>query len=138
LAGTAGQPDNSIILNSTSVELYGTDPGLYINPIRQLAKGSSILCQNPNSFEVGLSFPQLPVYADDASATADWIKANTVKTNPKAYPVTEAPPAPTKPTIGAFYYDSTKKKVKVYDGAAWIAQTDEKDIAALKKKLGIT
>ena len=137
-AGVSTQPDNSIILNAMKDELSGTDPALYINPIRKLAKQTNMLSYNPISMEVSLSFPQLPQYASDADATTDYIKANTVKlatpSIPPATPAT-APVPLTKPTQGTLYYDTTKNKIKYWNDKKWVAITDEEDLAKLKAEL---
>lgn len=131
MAGVNNQPDNSIVLNAMVDELSGTDPALYINPIRQLAKQTNMLSYNAISMEVSMSFPQLPQYASDADATEDYITANTIKTVPPATPI----PPPTKPIKGTLYYDTAKNKIKYWNDKKWVAITDEEDLAKLKAEL---
>lgn len=129
-AGTKEQVANSIIINAKDTQLESTEAGLYIDPVRIQATGSNLVTYHKDTKEISTSFPELPKYATDALATADYIRINTVEVVPA--PATPLVP-PTKPAEGTMYFDTTKKKIKVWVGTKWLAIPDADDM----KKLGV-
>lgn len=122
-AGLKDQPEYSIIISTNENEIVAKKKGLYIDPIRKFddregrpatVKEGNILSYNyknstpEETKEVVTGFPRLPGYPTDTEVAA----AITL----------------TAEDAGTMYFDTTKKKIKVYDGAKWIALADEEDI----------
>lgn len=114
-AGVEEQFANSIIINATSTALTSTKAGLYIDPIRSLAKNSTILTIDPTTKEVLLGVPRLPHFATDAEALA-FFTTNKIP----------------GPLSGQSYFDTTKKRAKVYNGTKWVMLLDEDDYAKIR------
>ena len=114
-AGVEEQFANSIIINATSTALTSTKAGLYIDPIRPLATNSTVLTINPTTKEVLLGIPRLPHFATDAEALTFFTTNNIPG-----------------PLSGQSYFNSVKKKVKVYNGTKWVMLLDEDDYAKIK------
>ena len=114
-AGNSNQIANSIIINATSNTLTSTKAGLHIDPIRPLAKNSTVLTIDPTTKEIVLGIPRLPTFATDADALL-FFTTNQIP----------------GPLNGQSYFDTTKKKVKVYNGTKWVMQLDEDDYAKIK------
>jgi hypothetical protein len=127
-AGMASQPESSIIISTSDTEITATKKGLYIDPIRKFddrearpatVKEGNILSYNYKNDtadatkEVVTGFPRLPSYPTDAEVASAFTAAGGTLDQTAA---------------GSMYFDSTKKKIKVYDGAKWTALADEEDI----------
>jgi len=126
-AGLKDQPASSIIISTSNTEIVAKKKGLYIDPIRKFddrtsrpstVKEGNILSYNYKNDtadatkEVVTGFPRLPGYPTDAEVAA----AITL----------------TAEDAGTMYFDTTKKKIKVYNGTKWVALADEDDLAKLK------
>ena len=135
-AGVSDQPEASIIISTSDTEIMAKKKGLYIDPIRKFddrearpatVKEGNVLSYNYQNDtenatkEVVTGFPRLPVYPTDAEVLLAFTEAK------KGLP----PPVLGPLDNGTMYFDSTKKKVKVYNGTKWIALADEDDIAKL-------
>ena len=132
-AGLKDQPPSSIIISTSDSEIVAKKKGLYIDPIRKFddravkpstVKEGNILSYNYKNDtdkatkEVVTGFPRLPVYPNDAEVLLAFTEAN--------------PNLPLGPDdTGTMYYDSTRKRVKVYDGTAWVALADVEDLKLL-------
>ena len=126
-AGIEAQPEYSIIISSSETPIEAKKKGLYVDPIRKFddregrpvtVKEGNILSYNykndtPEATkEVVTGFPRLPGYPTDAEVAA----AITL----------------TAEDAGTMYFDTTKKKVKIYNGTKWVALADEEDLEKLK------
>lgn len=114
-AGVSGQPASSIII-STSDAAVTAKKGLYIDPIRNFddrtaIHNGNILNYQYETKEVVTGFPRLPIYPNDSEVNQ--LLSTTNK------------------DIGTMYYDSTRRRVKVYDGTKWVALADEADLILL-------
>ena len=129
-AGSKNQPESSIIISTSNSEIIAVKKGLYIDPIRKFddregrpgtVKEGNILSYNYKNDtseatkEVVTGFPRLPGYPTDAEVAS----AITL----------------TAEDAGTMYFDTTKKKVKIYNGTKWVALADEEDLAKLKASL---
>jgi hypothetical protein len=114
--------------------------GLYIDPIRKFddregrpetVKEGNVLSYNYQNDtenatkEVVTGFPRLPVYPNDAEVLLAFTEAKKDLPPPILGPLDK----------GTMYFDSTKKKIKIYDGIKWTALADEDDIAKLMAAL---
>ena len=135
-AGLKDQPESSIIISTSDTEIMAKKKGLYIDPIRKFddrearpatVKEGNVLSYNYQNDtenatkEVVTGFPRLPVYPTDAEVLLAFTEAKKDLPPPVLGPLDN----------GTMYFDSTKKKVKVYNGTKWIALADEDDIAKL-------
>lgn len=126
-AGVESQPEYSIIISSSETPIEAKKKGLYVDPIRKFddregrpvtVKEGNILSYNYKNDtteatkEVVTGFPRLPGYPTDAEVAL----AITL----------------TAEDAGTMYFDTTKKKVKIYNGTKWVALADEEDLAKLK------
>lgn len=127
-AGIKDQPDYSIIITTNETEIVAKKKGLYIDPIRKFddrearpdtVKEGNILSYNYQNDtenatkEVVTGFPRLPSYPTDAEVALAFTAAGGTLDQTAA---------------GTMYFDSTKKKIKVYEGTKWVALADEEDI----------
>jgi hypothetical protein len=119
-AGLTNQPEYSIIISTSDTEIVADKKGLYIDPIRNFddrttERNGNILNYQYETKEVVTGFPKLPGYATDAEV--DQLLSTAAK------------------DAGTMYFDTTKKKIKVYDGAKWTALADEEDIKKVMEAL---
>lgn len=141
-SGLKDQPEYSIIISTSDTEIVAKKKGLYIDPIRKFddrelrleaprkdtIKEGNILSYNYQNDtenatkEVVTGFPRLPVYPSDAEVLLAFTEAKKDLPPPILGPLDQ----------GTMYFDSTKKKIKVYDGVKWTALADEDDLAKLK------
>ena len=127
-AGIKDQPDYSIIITTNETEIVAKKKGLYIDPIRKFddrearpdtVKEGNILSYNYQNDtenatkEVVTGFPRLPSYPTDAEVALAFTAAGGTLDQTAA---------------GTMYFDSTKKKIKVYEGTKWVALADEEDL----------
>lgn len=114
-AGTSGQVGSSIVISTRDSEITAAKKGLYIDPIRNAddrnVDNGNILSYLHETKEVVTGFPRLPRYPNDSD-------------------VNQALSISGKDT-GTMYYDTTRMRVKVYDGIAWIALADVGDLILL-------
>lgn len=123
-AGSTGQSEYSIIISSSNTEITATQKGLYIDPIRKFdnRKANSPISNEGNILiylndtvsetkEVVSGFPRLPSYPNDAEVNQ--LLSTTSK------------------DLGTMYYDTTRRRIKVYDGGKWVALADEEDLKLL-------
>ena len=112
-AGTTGQVASSIVISTRDSEITAAKKGLYIDPIRNfddrdsVTLNGNILTHLHETKEVVTGLPKLPGYPAD----------------------------PTSSDAGTLYFNTDKKKVKVYNGTKWIALSDEDDLKKLKAEL---
>lgn len=112
-AGSKGQPDYSIIISTSDTAIAANKKGLYIDPIRNfddrdsIPLNGNILTYLQETKEVVTGLPKLPGYTSDPAAV----------------------------DAGTLYFNTDKKKVKVYDGTKWTALSDEDDLNKLKAEL---
>lgn len=129
-AGVTNQYEHSIIISTNKEEIKAVKKGLYIDPIRKFddregrpatVKEGNILSYNykngtpDETKEVVTGFPRLPGYPTDAEV------ASAISL--------------TAEDAGTMYFDTTKKKIKVYNGTKWVALADEEDLEKLKALL---
>ena len=115
-ASVTAQLANTIVINATDTPLHvNKKGGLYIAPIRAVAKNANIVTYDPITKEMATAFPKMPVYDTDDKATKDMTASNVDKTQ-----------------NGWMYFDKTKKKMKIWIDSKWLAIADEKDLAASK------
>lgn len=104
-AGTSGQVGSSIVISTSQSEITAAKKGLYVDPIRNFDDRDSVLLNGNilthlhETKEVVTGLPKLPGYPAD----------------------------PTSSEAGTLYFNTDKKKVKVYNGTIWIALLDEDD-----------
>ena len=112
-AGASGQAGSSIVISTRDSEITAAKKGLYIDPIRNfddresIPLNGNILTHLHETKEVVTGLPKLPGYPTD----------------------------PTSSDAGTLYFNTDKKKVKVYNGTKWVALADEDDLEKLKKEL---
>jgi hypothetical protein len=114
-AGSTNQTESSIIICTSNGEIVAKKKGLYIAPIRnaddRAVDNGNILSYLYETKEVVTGFPRLPRYPNDSD-------------------VNQALSIAVKDT-GTLYYDTTRMRVKVYNGTAWIALADVGDLILL-------
>ena len=133
-AGLSGQSESSIIISTSDTEIVATKKGLYIDPIRKsddrASKLSTINEGNILNYlndtdnatkEVVTGFPRLPGYPNDEEVLLAFTEAK------KDLP----PPILGPKDAGTMYYDTTRMRVKVYNGTAWTALADVGDLILL-------
>ena len=112
-AGASGQLESSIVISTSQSEITAAKKGLYVDPIRNFDDRDSVLLNGNilthlhETKEVVTGLPKLPGYPAD----------------------------PTSSEAGTLYFNTDKKKVKVYNGTKWIALSDEDDLKKLKAEL---
>jgi hypothetical protein len=130
-AGSSGQSEFSIIISTSDTEIIATKKGLYIDPIRKfddrVSKPSTINEGNILNYlndtdnetkEVITGFPRLPGYPGDEEVLLAFTEAK------KDLPLPILGPK----DAGTMYYDTTRMRVKVYNGTAWVALADVGDL----------
>jgi hypothetical protein len=142
-AGFTNQPAYSIVISTNDKEIVAKKKGLYVDPIRRfddrttrpaktVVKEGNILSYNylndtdNATKEIVTGFPRLPAYPNDAEVLLAFTNAKKNVT-PATAPLTED-------DVGTMYFDTTKKKIKVWVGTKWLALPDADDM----KKLGVT
>ena len=136
LAGKNNQPAYSIIISTSNTEIVAKHKGLYIDPIRKdddrdlvptTVKDGNTLIYKYATKEVKNGFPRLPAYPDDAEVLLAFtqIKKDEVPAVPPLGPLDN----------GTLYFDTTKKKVKVWVDNKWSILLDEVDYARIKAQL---
>ena len=112
-AGTSGQVGSSIVISTSDSEITAAKKGLYIDPIRNFDDRDStidngnILTHLHETKEVVTGLPKLPCYTSDLTTSE----------------------------VGSMYFNTTIKRVKVYNGTTWVVQADEEDLQKLKAEL---
>ena len=112
-AGTTGQVGSSIVISTSDSEITAAKKGLYIDPIRNFDDRDStidngnILTHLHETKEVVTGLPKLPCYTSDLTTSE----------------------------VGSMYFNTTIKRVKVYNGTTWVVQADEEDLRKLKAEL---
>ena len=144
-AGFTNQSDYSIVISTNDKEIVAKKKGLYVDPIRRfddrtnrpaktVVNEGNLLSYNylndtdNATKEIVTGFPRLPAYPSDAEVLAAFTNAKKDLVPPQA-PLTVE-------DAGTMYFDTTKKKVKVYNGTKWVALADEDDLAKLKAGAG--
>ena len=136
LAGKSNQPAYSIIITTSNTEIVAKHKGLYIDPVRKdddrnvvptTVKDGNTLIYKYATKEVKNGFPRLPAYPDDAEVLLAFtqIKKDEVPAVPPLGPLDN----------GTLYFDTTKKKVKVWVDNKWSILLDEVDYARIKAQL---
>lgn len=131
-AGLENQPDYSIIISSSESDVKAKKKDLYIDPIRKFddrtnrsiqVKEGNILSYNDlngttnETKEVVTGFPRLPSYPNDNEVLAAFTAARTS---------TGGTPLSVEDN-GTLYFDSTKKRVKVWIDNQWYMLLTDKD-----------
>lgn len=132
-AGLKDQPDYSIII-CTDGEIKAKKKGLYIDPIRNfddrttrpatVGVGNMLTYNFDDTKEIVVGFPRLPAYPNDAEVQLAFAAA---KTSGAAGAGARA--------NGTLYFDTTKKKVKVWVDTKWLILLDEANYAKIKELL---
>lgn len=137
MAGVKDQPDYSIVISSSKTDIKPTKKGLYIDPIRKFddrtarpatVKEGNILSYNylndtaNATKEVVTGFPRLPAYPNDAEVLLAFTAARGT---------TGGTPLGVEDN-GTLYFDTTKKKVKVWVDTKWMILLDEKNYADIR------
>ena len=120
--GSASQSESSIIISTSDTEIVATKKGLYIDPIRKFddRNATSSISNEGNILtylndtvnetkEVVTGFPILPSYPNDGEVNQLLVQQQ----------------------VGTMYYDTTRRRIKVYDGTQWTALADEGDLLLL-------
>lgn len=135
-AGKNNQPAYSIIITTSNTEIVAKNKGLYIDPIRKdddrdvvptTVKDGNTLIYKYATKEVKNGFPRLPAYPNDAEVLLAFtqIKKDEVPAVPPLGPLDN----------GTLYFDTTKKKVKVWVDTKWLILLDEVNYAKIKELL---
>lgn len=136
LAGKNNQPAYSIIITTSNTEIVAKHKGLYIDPVRKdddrdlvptTVKDGNTLIYKYATKEVKNGFPRLPAYPNDAEVLLAFTQ---IKKD-------EVPPVPPLGPLdtGTLYFDTTKKKVKVWVDNKWSILLDEVDYARIRAEL---
>jgi hypothetical protein len=130
-AGLENQPDYSIIISSSESDVKAKKKGLYIDPIRKFddrtnrpiqVKEGNILSYNDlngtanETKEVVTGFPRLPSYPNDNEVLLAFTAARVAGSTPLG-----------AEDNGTLYFDSTKKRVKVWIDNKWYMLLTDKD-----------
>lgn len=132
MAGVEVQPDYSIVISTSETDIKPTKKGLYVDPIRKFddrttrpvtVKEGNILSYNylndtaKATKEVVTGFPRLPAYPNDAEVLLAFTAAKAAAGDTGAPLGVE--------DNGTLYFDTTKKKVKVWVDTRWLILLDE-------------
>ncbi len=130
-AGLENQPDYSIVISSSESDVKAKKKGLYIDPIRKFddrinrpiqVKEGNILSYNDlngtanETKEVVTGFPRLPSYPNDNEVLLAFTAARVAGSTPLG-----------AEDNGTLYFDSTKKRVKVWIDNKWYMLLTDKD-----------
>ena len=138
-AGLENQPDYSIIISSSESDVKAKKKGLYIDPIRKFddrtnrsmqVKEGNILSYNDlngtanETKEVVTGFPRLPSYPNDNEVLLAFTAARVAGSTPLG-----------AEDNGTLYFDSTKKRVKVWIDNKWYMLLTDKDYDLIRAEI---